>query len=65
MLAKGTHLNAMGVIVLSRLEFTDDVFDRADLIAVDLRSVRDLSTEFRNHYGKDEEAREMYARSRP
>lgn len=57
MLAKGTHLNAMGAIVPSRLEFTDDVFDRADLIAVDsLRSVRDLSTEFRNHYGKDEEA---------
>ena len=57
MLAKGTHLNAMGAIVPSRLEFTDDIFDRADLIAVDsLRSVRDLSTEFRNHYGKDEEA---------
>lgn len=57
MLAKGSHLNAMGAIVPSRVEFTDDVFDRADLIAVDsLRSVRDLSTEFRNRYGEDDAA---------
>jgi len=43
--------------VPSRVEFTDDVFDRADLIAVDsLRSVRDLSTEFRAHYGDDDDA---------
>jgi len=57
MLAKGSHLNAMGAIVPSRVEFTDDVFARADLIAVDsLRSVRDLSTEFRAHYGEDDAA---------
>lgn len=57
MLARGSHLNAMGAIVPSRVEFTDDVFSRADLIAVDsLRSVRDLSTEFRNHYGEDDDA---------
>ena len=57
MLAKGSHLNAMGAIVPSRVEFTDDVFDRADLIAVDsLRSVRDLSTEFRTRFGDDDEA---------
>jgi alanine dehydrogenase len=57
MLSKGSHLNAMGAIVPSRVEFTDDVFARADLIAVDsLRSVRDLSTEFRNHYGEDDAA---------
>lgn len=57
MLATGSHLNAMGAIVPSRVEFTDDVFGRADLIAVDsLRSVRDLSTEFRNHYGDDDAA---------
>ncbi|MFT5487040.1 MAG: alanine dehydrogenase [Paracoccaceae bacterium] len=57
MLAKGSHLNAMGAIVPSRVEFTDDVFARADLIAVDsLRSVRDLSTEFRGHYGEDDAA---------
>ena len=57
MLAKGSHLNAMGAIVPSRVEFTDDVFSRIDLIAVDsLRSVRDLSTEFRRHCGEDEAA---------
>ena len=57
MLARGSHLNAMGAIVPSRVEFTDDVFGRADLIAVDsLRSVRDLSTEFRAHYGEDDNA---------
>lgn len=57
MLAAGSHLNAMGAIVPSRVEFTDDVFDRADVIAVDsLRSVRDLSTEFRNRYGEDDAA---------
>jgi alanine dehydrogenase len=57
MLAKGSHLNAMGAIVPSRVEFTDDVFNRADIVAVDsLQSVRDLSTEFRAHYGEDEDA---------
>jgi alanine dehydrogenase len=57
MLARGSHLNAMGAIVPSRAEFTNDVFARADLIAVDsLRSVSDLSTEFRTHYGEDETA---------
>ena len=56
MLAKGSHLNAMGAIVPARVEFTDDVFARADVVAVDsLRSVRDLSSEFRGHYGDDEE----------
>ena len=55
MLARGCHLNAMGAIVPSRAEFTEDVFDRADVIAVDsLRSVQDLSTEFRNRFGTDE-----------
>jgi alanine dehydrogenase len=57
MLAKGCHLNAMGAIVPARVEFTDDVFARANVIAVDsLRSVRDLSTEFQTHYGEDEAA---------
>lgn len=57
MLAKGCHLNAMGAIVPARVEFTDDVFARADVVAVDsLRSVRDLSTEFQAHYGDDEAA---------
>ena len=57
MLAKGSHLNAMGAIVPARREFTDDVFDRADVIAVDsIRSVRDLSAEFRTHCGDDDVA---------
>ena len=57
MLMNGCHLNAMGAIVPSRVEFTDDVFQRADLIAVDsVRSVRDLSTEFRNHFKDNENA---------
>ncbi len=55
MLARGSHLNAMGAIVPARVEYTDDVFDRADVVAVDsLPSVRDLSAEFRAHYGNDE-----------
>ena len=57
MLAEGTHLNAMGAIFPSRVEFTDDIFKRTDLIAVDsLSSVRDLSAEFRNFFGADEKA---------
>lgn len=57
MLAKGSHLNAMGAIVPARIEFTDDVFGRADVVAVDsLQSVRDLSAEFRAHYGDDDAA---------
>lgn len=57
MLAAGCHLNAMGAIVPARVEFADDVFGRADVIAVDsLRSVRDLSSEFRAHYGDDDSA---------
>ena len=57
MMAKGCHLNAMGAIVPARTEFTEDVFARADLIAVDsVQRVRDLSSEFRTHFGNDEEA---------
>ncbi|MEX2455501.1 MAG: ornithine cyclodeaminase family protein [Rhodospirillaceae bacterium] len=57
MLARGSHLNAMGAIVPARVEFTDGVFGRADVVAVDsIRSVRDLSAEFQAHYGSDESA---------
>ena len=57
MLETGSHLNAMGAIVPARAEFAGDVFDRADLVAVDyLRGVRDLSAEFRGRYGDDENA---------
>jgi alanine dehydrogenase len=55
LLAKGTHLNAMGAVVPRRIEFEDDVFDRADVIAVDsLPAVRELSAEFQKRFGEDE-----------
>lgn len=55
MMAKGSHLNAMGAIVPARIEFTEDVFDRADVIAVDnFNSIRNLSAEFIQHYGDDD-----------
>ncbi|MFT5438967.1 MAG: alanine dehydrogenase [Alphaproteobacteria bacterium] len=55
MLAKGSHLNAMGAITPSRTEFTDDIFARADLIAVDnVATIRNMSAEFRSAYGDDE-----------
>ncbi len=63
MLAAGSHLNAMGAIVPARREFTDDVFDRADAVVVDsLRAVRDLSSEFRLHFGADDD---KWGRVRP
>ena len=52
MLARGSHLNAMGAIVPARIEFFDDIFDRVDVVVVDtLQGTRDLSAEFRHHYG--------------
>lgn len=54
MLAPGSHLNAMGAIVPARREFTDDVFDRADVLVVDsVEAVRGLSSEFRGRFGED------------
>jgi ornithine cyclodeaminase len=51
MLARGAHLNAVGAIAPDREEFTQDVFDRAALIAVDmLESVKTLSAEFRKRF---------------
>lgn len=55
--APGAHINAMGAIVPARAEFSDDVFARCGVIAVDnVASVRELSSEFRRHFGKDEQA---------
>lgn len=52
MLAKGTHLNAVGAITPEREEFTQDVFSRVDAIAVDMvESVKGLSAEFRKRFG--------------
>jgi alanine dehydrogenase len=54
MLGRGTHVNAVGAITPEREEFTQDVFDRADAIAVDnLASVQALSAEFRRRFADD------------
>jgi alanine dehydrogenase len=51
MLAKGTHFNAVGAITPEREEFTQDVFDRVDQIAVDMvESVKSLSAEFKEQF---------------
>ncbi|MEK9684312.1 MAG: ornithine cyclodeaminase family protein [Rhodospirillaceae bacterium] len=56
MVFPGTHINAMGAIVPARVEFTEDIFSRCDLIAVDNQeNIRNLSAEFRSYYGEDEE----------
>jgi ornithine cyclodeaminase len=53
MLARGTHFNAVGAITPEREEFAQDVFDRVDLIAVDMvESVKALSAEFRKRFGE-------------
>ena len=55
MIAPGTHLNAVGAITPEREEFTQDVFDRTSAIAVDMvKSVRDLSAEFRKRFGESD-----------
>lgn len=52
MLARGAHLNAVGAITPEREEFTQDIFDRASDIAVDmLESVQSLSAEFGKRFG--------------
>jgi ornithine cyclodeaminase len=52
MLARGSHLNAVGAITPEREEFTQDVFDRVGAIAVDMvESVKALSAEFQKRFG--------------
>ena len=51
-LAPGTHLNAVGAIVPSRVEFAQDVFERAATIVVDSKeAVAKLSREFIEQFG--------------
>jgi len=58
MLAHGAHFNAVGAITPEREEFTQDVFERVDLIAVDMvESVKGLSTEFRKRFGEGDWSR--------
>jgi alanine dehydrogenase len=57
MAARGSHINAMGAIVPARREFTQDIFPRAGVIAVDtVGGVRELSAEFRERFGEDDRA---------
>jgi ornithine cyclodeaminase len=57
MAARGSHINAMGAIVPARVEFTQDIFPRCAVIAVDtLAGVKELSSEFRQRFGADEAA---------
>jgi ornithine cyclodeaminase len=57
MIARGGHVNAMGAIVPARAEFTQDLFSRCAMIVVDsLPSVRELSSEFRQRFGDDQDA---------
>jgi ornithine cyclodeaminase len=57
MLARGAHLNAVGAILPANAEFHQDVFDRADLIAVDdVTGARRASREFMDRFGSDEDA---------
>jgi ornithine cyclodeaminase len=57
MAARGSHVNAMGAIVPARAEFTQDIFPRCAVIAVDtVAGVRELSSEFRRRFGEDDGA---------
>ena len=52
MVSKGAHINAVGAILPSRVEFTEDIFPRCGRVVVDsLESVQELSREFRDYYG--------------
>jgi ornithine cyclodeaminase len=52
MLARGAHVNAVGAIVPARIEFTEDIFPRCAVVAVDnLPTVQKLSQEFIKYYG--------------
>jgi ornithine cyclodeaminase/alanine dehydrogenase-like protein (mu-crystallin family) len=52
MVIKGVHINAVGAILPSRVEFAQDIFPRCGRVVVDsLESVQELSREFRDYYG--------------
>jgi ornithine cyclodeaminase len=57
MLPRGAHLNAVGAILPTHAEFTQDVFERADLIAVDsVPDTRKNSKEFIERFGASGDA---------
>jgi ornithine cyclodeaminase len=52
MVSRGAHINAVGAILPSRVEFSQDIFPRCGRVVVDsLESVQELSREFRDYYG--------------
>ncbi|OZI16977.1 ornithine cyclodeaminase [Bordetella genomosp. 7] len=52
MLARGAHLNAVGAILPANAEFHQDVFNRANMIAVDdVANTRKASREFIDQFG--------------
>lgn len=52
MVSKGVHINAVGAILPSRVEFAQNIFPRCGRVVVDsLESVQELSREFRDYYG--------------
>lgn len=52
MAAKGAHINAIGAIVPGRVEFSEDIFPRCSMIAVDtLDGVKAMSREFMDYFG--------------
>ncbi len=52
MAARGAHINAIGAIVPGRVEFTEDIFPRCSMIAVDtLDGIRAMSREFMDYFG--------------
>jgi ornithine cyclodeaminase len=56
MLARGTHVNAVGAILPTHAEFTQDVFQRTDWIAVDdVTGVQRNSREFMERFAGDKE----------
>ncbi len=62
MVAAGAHINAVGAIVPSRVEFAPDILPRCAMVAVDDRAaVQNLSREFIDHYGSDQRAWESVA----
>jgi ornithine cyclodeaminase len=57
MLARGAHLNAVGAILPANAEFTQEVFDRTNVIAVDdLPNARRASRELIERFGTDDAA---------
>ena len=57
MVAVGAHINAVGAIVASRVEFAQDILPRCAMVAVDnLAAVQNLSREFIDRYGSDGQA---------